>query len=262
MLIASGTDGWIDVPLTWVAGLSLAAGVLMPLAFRYASDQRGIHVAKDKIKAHLLAVRLYPEQLSVVLHSYARIVLGTLRYLRLAMKPVLYIAAPAALLVAQADLFLGVRAFVPGEDFLFTVHTATAEQANRVTLMMPPEVSATAPAVHITADREVVWRLIAKQEGRYSLTVQLDGQRFEKSLVVSTAVRRLSTVRRRGQPWLRMIVSGERALPGDAEIVAMELSYPERNIAFAWQQWNWIWLFAVLSLVVGLIAKTVMGIEI
>lgn len=252
----------MDVPLMWVAGLSLAAGVLMPLAFRYASDQRGIQVAKDKIKAHLLAVRLYPGQLSVVLHSYAWIVLGTLRYLRLAMKPVAYIGLPAALLIAQADLYLGVRAFMPGEDFLFTIHTATTEQANRVAFLVPSEISITAPPVHVAADRAVVWRLNAAREGHYTLTAQLDGQRFEKSVVVSRGMRRLSPIRLRGRPWMRIFMSGERALPGNSRIVSMELNYPERSIAFAWRQWNWIWLFVVLSLLIGFIVKSVLGIEI
>jgi hypothetical protein len=262
MLIVNRMESWVNVPLMWVAVLSLAAGVLMPLVFRYASDQRRIRVEKDRMKAYVLAVRLYPGQLSVVLHSYARLMRGTFRYLRLAMKPLAYIAAPLTLLITQADHYLGVRPFVPGEPFLFTLHVATVEETNEVTLIAPSGVSITAPAVHIPAEREVVWRLTAPRAGKYPLTVQLNGQRFEKSAVVSTAIRSASRVRLRGRPWARIFLSRDPALPSGSGIVSMELNYPEREIPFAWWHWNWIWLFAVLSLLIGFIAKSAMGIEI
>ncbi len=262
MLTVNEMESWVNVPLVWVAALSLAAGVLMPVVFRYASDQRRIRVEKDRMKACVLAVRLYPGQLSVVFHSYARLVWGTLRYLRLAMKPVAYMAVPLALLIAQADHYLGARPFIPEEPFLFTIHTATVEEANAVTLLAPPGVSITAPAVHISANREVVWRLTAPRAGKYPLTVQLNGQRFEKSVVVSTEMRCASRVRLRGQPWARIFLSRDPALPAGSGIVSMQLNYPEREIPFAWWHWNWIWLFAVLSLLIGFIAKTAMGIEV
>jgi len=40
------------------------------------------------------------------------------------------------------------------------------------------------------------------------------------------------------------------------------VTYPARNIEFAWVEWNWIVLFFVLSLVAGFIFKSVLGIEI
>ena len=54
--------------------LSLITGLLMVLIFRYTSDQNAIRQAKDRLKAHLLAVRLFQDQLPVVLSSYRKII--------------------------------------------------------------------------------------------------------------------------------------------------------------------------------------------
>src|ERR1700694_171392 len=115
--MAGFSRGWIHLPLACVAGLSLAAGLVMPLVFRYTSNQGMIHIEKDRIKAHILAVLLYRDQLSVVLHSYERVLWGTTRYLRLAFKPVLYVVLPLTLLIAQADHYLGACALPPGQPF-------------------------------------------------------------------------------------------------------------------------------------------------
>ena len=61
--------------------LSLVVGLLMVVLFGYTSDQKAIGIAKDQLKAHLLAVRLYRDQIPVVMGSYGKILRGTGRYL-------------------------------------------------------------------------------------------------------------------------------------------------------------------------------------
>src|SRR5438105_14265410 len=93
-------------PLMLVFLLSIVIGLLMVVLFRYTSDQKAIRVAKDQLKAHLLAVRLFQDQLPVVLSSYGRIVKGTGRYLQLAFKPLLLVIIPLTLLIVQLDRYL------------------------------------------------------------------------------------------------------------------------------------------------------------
>ena len=79
----------------------------MVVVFRYTSDQKAIRIAKDHLKAHLLALRLFQDQIPVVMRSYGRIVLATGRYLRLAFKPLLFVIVPLILLIVQVDRYLG-----------------------------------------------------------------------------------------------------------------------------------------------------------
>jgi hypothetical protein len=80
--------------------------------------------------------------------------------------------------------------------------------------------------------------------------------------VVGVGLPRLSTVRLQGKFWHRVFVSGEPALPRNGPVESIAVQYPERNIAFAGFEWNWIWLFFVLSLAAGFLFKSILGIEI
>ncbi|MGA7569004.1 MAG: hypothetical protein WBW53_23325 [Terriglobales bacterium] len=93
----------VTSPLAIVIFVSLAVGLVMVVLFGYTSDQKAIGIAKDQLKAHLLAVRLYRDQIPVVMGSYGKILRGTGRYLKLAFKPLLYVIIPITLLMIQLD---------------------------------------------------------------------------------------------------------------------------------------------------------------
>jgi uncharacterized membrane protein (DUF106 family) len=258
---AAGFMRW-DRPLVAVLLLSLVIGLLMVLLFRYTSDQRAIRVAKDQLKAHMLAVRLFQDQLPVVLRSYTRILRGTGRYLRLAFKPLLLVIIPLTFLIVQLDRYLGFAPFSTGQPFLLKVKTADASGLDALALRLPAELATTAPAVHIPADNLVVWRLAAQKPGRFEVMVEAADQVSAKRVVVSSQLARLSPIRLRGSFWERFFASAEPPLAENSRIQSIAVTYPDRTIYFAWMEWNWIWLFFVISLLAGFFFKTVFRIEI
>ena len=251
-----------NFPLLIVAVVSVVIGLLMVVVFRYTSDQKAIRRAKDRLKAHMLAVRLFQDQLPVVLKSYVSILGGTGRYLQLAFKPLLFVIIPLVVLIVQMDRYLGFMPMQSGQPFLLTVRASNPDLLNDLSLQLPETLKLTAPAVHIPAENEVVWRVVAERDGEYDANVGAAGRTFSKRVVVSSQMARLSPVRLRGQFWARLFESGEPALPGDSPIQKIAVNYPARSIPFAWLDWNWIWLFFVLSLVAGFFFKSVLGIEI
>ena len=68
---------FLNSPLAIVVVLSLVVGLVLVVLFGYTSDQKAIKIAKDQLKAHLLAVRLFRDQLPVVAGSFAKILRGT-----------------------------------------------------------------------------------------------------------------------------------------------------------------------------------------
>src|SRR5438128_12151774 len=89
----------VDLPAAVVVLLSLIIGLLMVVVFCYTSDQKAIRLAKDQLKAHLLAVRLFQDQLPVVLRLYGGIVRCTGPCLRMACKPLLLVIIPMTFLI-------------------------------------------------------------------------------------------------------------------------------------------------------------------
>jgi hypothetical protein len=249
-------------PLAIVIVVSLVVGLLMVLLFGYTSDQKAIKVAKDQLKAHLLAVRLFRDQLSVVTGSYAKILRGTGRYLRLAFMPLLYVIIPITFLIVQLDRCLGSTAIQTGMPFLLTVHTDGAEAMNALTLDLPAEIAMTAPAVHVPAENAVVWRLAASREGDYQIKIVAGADDVTKNVRVSSELARVSPVRLRGHFWERLFTSGEPALPANGAVESISINYPERNIEIAGYEINWIVLFFVLSMIAGYLFKELLGIQI
>jgi len=249
-------------PLAIVIAVSLVVGLLMVVLFGYTSDQKAIGVAKDQLKAHLLAVRLYRDQIPVVMGSYGKILRGTGRYLKLAFKPLLYVIIPITLFIVQIDRYLGATPTPPNSPFLVTVHTIGGDALNGVTIDLPAEITMTAPPVHIPSTNEIVWRLTASKEGKYEVKIAAAGQSVAKAVSVGIGLPRISTVRLRGHFWERMFSSAEPALPENSPIESISINYPDRNIEIAGYGMNWIWLFFVLSMVAGFIFKEVLGIKI
>ncbi|MGB0048235.1 MAG: hypothetical protein WBP70_12350 [Terriglobales bacterium] len=256
-------------PLAIVIVVSVVVGLLMVVLFGYTSDQKAIGIAKDQLKAHLLAVRLYRDQIPVVMGSYGKILRGTGRYLKLAFKPLLYVIIPITLLMVQIDRYLGQTPIPVSAPFLLTVHLSDYDGSslasfnlNSVTLDLPPEITMTAPPVHVSEENEIVWRLVGSKEGEYEVKVNDGEQSAAKAVCVGSDLPRISTVRLRGHFWERMFSSAEPALPENSPIDSISINYPDRNIEIAGYGMNWIWLFFILSMVAGFVFKELLGIQI
>jgi hypothetical protein len=150
----------------------------------------------------------------------------------------------------------------PGHAFLIKARVGDPAVLNEASLQLPDGLATTAPAVHVAADNEIAWRVVATRDGDYVVNVQTPAQIFSKGVVVGSGLRRLSPVRLCGQFWERMFFSAEPALVPNNFVKAINVQYPARDIAFAGFEWNWIWLFFVLSLVAGFAFKSILGIEI
>jgi len=252
----------INIPSGIVVVISLIIGLAMVLVFGYTSDQKAIHIAKDRLKAHLLALRLFQDQIRVVLLAYVRIVLATGRYFRLAFKPLLFVIVPITFLIVEVDRYLGSVPLSTGETFLIKARIDNPDLLNQASLQLPDGLASTAPPVHEPAENTISWRLIAERTGEYAVNVQVADQVFSKRVVVGSGVQRLSPVRVRGKCWERFLVSAEPALPANQSVEVIDVQYPSREIAFAGMEWNWIWLFFVLSMTAGFLFKSILGIEI
>jgi hypothetical protein len=251
-----------NIPLFTVLAISIIIGFLMVIVFRYTSDQKAIGRAKDRLKAHLLAVRLFQDQLPVVMRAYGKILRGTGSYLRLAFTPFLIAIIPITFLIVQLDRYFGLLPLQPAQTFLVEARINDPAALNDASLQLPPALSSSAPAVHVPKDNEVVWRVVADREGQYEIRIAADGQTVSKQVIVAPGLARLSPVRLKDKFWERMFVSGEAALAKNSPVQSIAISYPPRVISFAWMEWNWIVLFFVVSLVAGFVFKSALDIQV
>ena len=93
--LATAIFGVITKPLEMIGGeefsiaiISGVFGVLALLAFKHISWQAGIKGTKDRIKGHLIEIRIYQDDLAVVFMSVVKVVLRNFQYLGLNFGPI------------------------------------------------------------------------------------------------------------------------------------------------------------------------------
>lgn len=250
--------------------ISVITGILMLIVFRYTSDQKGIKRAKNLVKAHFLAIRLYKDDIAQMLATMKNIVVSNLVYMSKSVKPMLFMLAPVALVLIQLDSRYEHRPFKVGETTVVTVRlhqgganaSASLAELSSVTLTVPAGLKIETPMLRIPEKAEVSWRIKMEQEGAFDLTVNDNGHQFEKRLYVSNALTALASSKERQSFTAALFSPAEPSLPADAPVESIVITYPKRELSVFGITVHWLIGFFVLSLVAGFALKGVFGVEI
>jgi hypothetical protein len=248
-------------PTYALAVISVLTGGAAMLVFRYASNQPAMRRIKNRVQAHILEVRLFPDQLGVVSRAYLRALRGTLLYLVYTLQPMLILLVPMLVVLAQLNLRFSLLPLRPGDSFILKAKLRDLAAAGTVSLRLPNGLALTAPPVHIPALSEVDWRIRAKEKGNFSPAVVVGNRAFTKRVVVASHPTVLYA-KREQRSWLDWLANpGERTLPAAAGLRAIDVSYARRSIRAGPFETVWWVFFLVVALASGLIVKFVLKIE-
>jgi uncharacterized membrane protein (DUF106 family) len=103
-------------PWSAMIAVSLLTGLLMLFIFKKTSDQAGIRRVKNRIKAHLLELRLFKDSLGVSLKAQGQIVRANLRYMGYSLKPLLVMIVPLVLILIQLNFWFAYDCLQPGQE--------------------------------------------------------------------------------------------------------------------------------------------------
>ena len=87
-----------ELALILVSGIF---GILALICFKHISSQKGIKMAKDKIKGHMIEIRLYQDDLLIVTKAIGKVLLRNLQYLTFNFGPILPLLVPFTFVAAQ-----------------------------------------------------------------------------------------------------------------------------------------------------------------
>jgi hypothetical protein len=241
--------------------ISVLTGLAALVVFRYVSNQDALRRIKNRIQAHLLELRLFPDQLGIVSRAHGRILRWTAVYLAYNLKPFAVLLIPIAIVMVQLDLRYGRMPFGKEDSFVLTAKLAQPSALGSDSLKLPKGLTLTAPPVNVPALGEVSWRIRAEAYGDFLPAVVVAGQAFSKQVVVSKEISALPV--ERGAGLLEWFINPvERPLPRGAPVQSLEVNYAPRSIDLGFLATSWLVFFLVVSLVAGLILKMVLGIEI
>jgi hypothetical protein len=264
--------------------VSALFGGISLFVFKHISSQRRIKHAKDKIKGHLIAIRIYQDDLSVVVASVGRILARNLQYLGLNFGPFLPLAIPFVFVMAQ---FVVRYAYAPvpvtppaaqhlaGDGTLLVVELAPEHRAEVAGLKvhLPPGLKAVSPLVRSVADGRAFQELVALQPGTHEIQLELaDGTRETKLFAAGDSGPRSMQPRRvSSRDWYRLtdpdhwpaLWPAEASFAADSPFRSVAIAYPSRDLGWLPDGEVGILLtFVVASMAFGILLLKPLGVQI
>jgi hypothetical protein len=255
--------GWLGATL-----VSAVTGVLLLVAFKYTSNQRAIKRAGDDRKANLLALKLFKDSPSVSVRAQWGVLRSAARSLVLAIVPMLIMAVPVVLIMAQLAQWYEDRPVRVNEDAVVTLKLGGDPKAAwpDVRLQEPAEVDDTSGPVRVESERAVCWNVKPVKAGYHRLVFWVGPEAAEKELAAGDGYMRVSP-QRPGWDWSdALLYPAERPFGPDSLIRSIEVDYPERPI---WAKplpliqvpW-WMVYWFIVSLVAALLFRPWLNVSI
>ena len=245
--------------------ISLLTGLLMLFIFRRTSNQAGIRKAKNKIKAHLLELRLYKDSMNVSWRAYGQILRANLKYISHSIKPMLVMIIPILLILIQLNLWFGSRSLKIGQEAVLKIRLEQGKDPlqKEIVIEPPDGISVETPALRVEDAREIDWRLRALGKGVHTIALRSENQSFSKQIAVEqNRLTKISAVKPGSSLLDQMFNPGERPLPKNLGIQSVELVYPSPGMnLFGWHI-HWLIVFFALSIIFGFCLKGFFKVEI
>ena len=196
---------WLPEQLGRVFALVLASavfGVFALWVFKHVSPQRRIKSAKERIKAHLIEIRIWQDDLGIVGRAIGKTLWCNLQYLGLNLAPFVPLFLPFALVLAQFVVrygFAPTPTTPPGAERLAGAGTtidiqlapAHAARIDELRLVLPAGVEQVSPLVRNARDGRAFVEVVAREAGVHSLVFELGGARETKLFAAGAAAPRL-----------------------------------------------------------------------
>ncbi len=252
-------------PLVTLLLWSAITGILMTWVFRYASNQRALGTVVDRISGHLLAIKLFKDDLPGMFRSLGAILGYVAARLWYSLSPILVMLVPLLLLLCQLALRYEHRPLQPGESTIVQLQLSPEAWLSfqRARLEVDNVSVETAP-LRDESQHSVYWRIKPNTPERSLLRWQVGTTTVEKNLIAREDPNTLCQVsRRRPGPnlWDRTLNPGEPGFGKLSPIQAITIGYPARETPVLGFNVPWWLTFFVVSVVVALLMQPVLHVR-
>jgi hypothetical protein len=259
-------------------------GVLALVAFKHISSQSRIKAVKDRIKGHVIAIRIFQDDLRVVGGSVVKILGRNFQYLGLNFGPFLPLAIPFVFVAAQfvvryayapVPLSADPAAQLAGAGTLLEVHLAkdSARRVQELAVELPDGVVALSPLVRIPSEGRAYQELAATKSGVHVIKLSLGGGAVETKTFVAgdASVRAMQPRRVNSGDWYRLtdpnhwpaLWPAEPGFASDSPFACVAIAYPERDLGWLpGGEGGILLVFVLASMAFGLVALKPLGVQI
>jgi uncharacterized membrane protein (DUF106 family) len=255
-------------PIAWLPGwlsatlIAAVTGVIMLLMFKYTSNQKAIKHTRSQIKADLLALSLFKDDLRVGLRVQMALLLGADRLLALSLVPMLVMLVPMCLVLGQLALWFQARPLSIGEETVVTVRLAedADQELQQIQFDPGPAATVTVGPVRVPSKKMVCWNIQTAQAGLHQLTFRVAGQQFTKELAVGGDYMTVSLERPASSLSDVLLHPREKPFATASPVQSIEVNYPPRSSWTTGTDW-WMVYWFVASMVAAFLAKPFLNVN-
>ena len=236
---------WLgDVPaLVLVSGVF---GILALLLFKQISWQAGIKATKDKIKGHMIAIRIYQDDLAIVFLSVLRVVLRNFQYLGLNFGPILPLFVPFVLIASQLVVRYGfdplpvvdetrLASMLPGSASMLEIRMKQGRESEvaGLTVELPSHLKALSPLARNAGDGVALMEFAAIAPGNAEARFLVEGDLVgTKSIAAGPEAPRSMQPERVSSFWSSWLWPAEPTFSDASPIESVKFAYPDRDLGF------------------------------
>ena len=236
----------------------------MLIIFRYTSNQEKIKRTKNKIRAYIYELRLFKDELSLVLSAQKNVFIQNLHYIKYAVKPMIFMIIPLALILIQLDSLYGHKPLGLEESTIVSLKlSGKSKIPEDISVKSDGGLAIETPPLKIVRDRQVDWRIRAQKPGKHNLIFNVDNQQYKQKVVVAEkGIVRITPTTSTPNFWNNLLYPGEKPLAKEGLVKEIHIDY-ERN-SFDVYKWSvdWIVIIFVLSIVFAFGMKGLFKVEI
>ncbi len=238
--------------------ISLLTAIIALPIFKYTSNQVEIQRVKSRIMGHLLELRLYKDDIRVVISAQINILKHNMVYLRYTLKPLMFMMIPIVVIIIHTAVRYEYRPLRPGESALVKISLSDKKNLSakndKIVLNVPLGLSIETPPLRIDDGKETYWRIKAEREGVFNLGLKVhNNMKVTKKVYVSDKLTRLSPERLKEGFINSFFHPGETSLLDGTGLESIRVSYPPAKIKIFGYNIHWLILFFIITLIFGFI---------
>ncbi|MGE5340089.1 MAG: hypothetical protein ACM3SY_01290 [Candidatus Omnitrophota bacterium] len=231
--------------------LSVLMAFIVLYIYKWVSAPHLIKRTKDRIKANILAIRLYKDLWKVILLSFVKSLYYTLKYFGLNFGPVLILLPLLFPLFVQMDIRYGMKPYRIGDEIVVKATFANGGiEGKEIRLLSDDHFKPLMNPVFIKPLNEVNWKLEARKNGVTQVRIQVQDKVYEKNLVIGNVPGAVSNRKMRESRWAHFLYPAEPLLPDRGDVESISVHYPENDlrvgIPMHWLVFNLIVVFGVV----------------
>lgn len=251
-------------------------GVLALFIFKHISSQKGIAAAKDKIKGHMIEIRLYQDDLGLVSRAIGKVLMRNVQYVFLNFGPFIPLSIPFVLVLSQMVVRYGFepvpvtetsRTLLAGEGTTLRIEFQDDAKAAAADLKIvyPEGLQPTSPLVRVAGQGFATQEFVATRGGQFEIQLAAGGATETKRFDVGEEgdQSRYRQGERLTGIWT-ILWPAEDSFSADSPFEVVSFAYPESDLG--WLPGSGpggvLVVFFVASMLFGVLALKPLGVTI